>query len=181
MEALIFCLRELEKLKTVERGLYVGKRKESSAEHSWGCMLVADILIDFVEEPLNRQKVLDYLLYHDVVEVYAGDAKFNDPEEMKAKPVKEQQAFDRILEFIPNKERFKGIIESYEQRDSREAQFAKAVDSLEACIRNLNSDHASFEDGFTPELITQKYLPHVERFDITLKLFERLMDGLSKK
>ena len=34
MEKLIECLTELEKLKTVERGLNVGRRKESTAEHS---------------------------------------------------------------------------------------------------------------------------------------------------
>ena len=33
--------------------------------------------------------MLEFLLYHDVVEVYAGDAKFNNPEEMRLKHQKE--------------------------------------------------------------------------------------------
>jgi len=180
-EELIFCLSELEKLKTVERGLKVGKRKESSAEHSWGCMLIADILLDFVDEPLNKQEILEYLLYHDVVEIYAGDAKFNNPEEMKIKHEKERTAYLKILDFVPNKGRFEQIMASYEKRTSREAQFAKAVDCLEACVRNLNQDGPSFMDGFTPELIRGKYLPHVAQFEITLKLFESLMERIENK
>ncbi|XMB67520.1 hypothetical protein RI065_03070 [Mycoplasmatota bacterium zrk1] len=43
MEKLITCLTELEELKLVDRGLNVGNRKESTAEHSWSCMLIADI------------------------------------------------------------------------------------------------------------------------------------------
>jgi putative hydrolase of HD superfamily len=53
MEKLIIALTELEKLKYVERGTNVKGRKESTAEHSWSCLLIADILIDYVEEPLN--------------------------------------------------------------------------------------------------------------------------------
>ena len=85
MEQLVYCLCELELLKTIERGQRVGQRKESTAEHSWSCMLLADILIDFVPEPLSRPNVLECLLYHDLVEIYAGDAKFNNPDDMMQK------------------------------------------------------------------------------------------------
>ena len=62
MEKLIIALTELEKLKYVERGTNVKGRKESTAEHSWSCLLIADILIDYVEDPLNRLKVNEYLI-----------------------------------------------------------------------------------------------------------------------
>lgn len=106
MDQVIKSLLALEKLKTVERGLNVGNRKESSAEHSWSCMLTADILLDLVNEPLDRLKVFEYLLYHDVVEVYAGDAKFNNPEELRMKQEKEARALEKIASFHPNAGRF---------------------------------------------------------------------------
>ena len=62
-------------------------------------MLVADILIDFVSEPLNKLKVFEYLLYHDVAEIYAGDAKFNNPEEMRHKQQREEAAHQQICAF----------------------------------------------------------------------------------
>ena len=178
MEDLINSLSELEKLKTVERGLHVGSRKESSAEHSWSCMLIADILLDHIDEPLNRLHVLEYLLYHDVVEVYAGDAKFNNPEEMKRKHEKEEKSFQKILSFIPNPNRFQKIVTEYEQRTTREAAFAKAIDCIDSCIRNLNDENATGEDGFTETLIRNKYYPHVSKFPLTLELFEKLMEKL---
>ena len=143
MQALIHCLKELEKLKTVDRGLQVGDRKESSAEHSWSCMLIADILLDQLDEPLDRLKVMEYLLYHDLVEVYAGDAKFNDPEAMKVKEEKEEKAMKQISSLLPSAVRYNRIMHEYEGRETREAEFAKAIDCIDSCIRNLNDDRAT--------------------------------------
>ncbi len=177
-EQLITSLTELEKLKTVERGLNVGNRKESSAEHSWSCLLIADLVIDYVNEPLDRLKVFEYLLYHDVVEVYAGDAKFNNPEEMRLKQEKEERALEKISSFLPNSGRFRRIMSEYEHRKTRESEFAKAIDCIDSCIRNLNDENASNKDGFTESLIRQKYQPHVSKFSITQELFETLIGKL---
>ena len=181
MEELLTCLTELEKLKTVERGLNVGNRKESTAEHSWSCMLLADILIEFIEEPLNRHQVLEYLLYHDAVEVYAGDAKFNNPNEMEAKHQKELDAMKRIVALLPHPERFRTLVEQYESRKSREAQFAKAIDCIDALVRNLNDANNRSHDGFTEELIRNKYTPHVARFPFLMELFQTLMGKLKEQ
>ncbi|MGV6831423.1 MAG: HD domain-containing protein [bacterium] len=178
IEQLITSLAELEKLKTIERGLNVGDRKESTAEHSWSCMLIADLVIEYVNEPLDRLKVFEYLLYHDVVEVYAGDAKFNNPSEMKLKQEKEEKALKKISSFIPNSERFQRIMTEYEHRQTRESEFAKAIDCLDSCIRNLNDENASNKDGFTEVLIREKYEPYVSKFAITKALFETLMEKL---
>lgn len=181
MEELIECLMELEKLKLVERGLNVGNRKESTAEHSWSSMLIADILLEYIDESLDRLKVLEYLLYHDIVEVYAGDAKFNNPEEMRLKKEKEMASMKKIISIIPKPKRYEKIIEEYEKRESREAQFAKAVDCLDACVRNLNNDKKSNLDGFTEELIRSKYNPHVSKFKFTKELFETLINKLKEQ
>ena len=178
IEDVILVLRELEKLKYVERGSNVNGRKESTAEHSWSCIMIADILIDFADEPLDRLKVIEYLIYHDVVEVYAGDAKFNDPQQIELKNQKEQLAFDKIRSFMPNAKRFEQIFQGYEERSNREAEFAKAIDCLDACIRNLNDDAKDSSDGFTEVLIRQKYLPHVSKFQVTHEIFENIMEQL---
>lgn len=178
IEQLITSLTELEKLKTVERGQNVGDRKESSAEHSWSCLLIADLVIDYLNEPLDRLKVFEYLLYHDVVEVYAGDAKFNNPEEMRLKRQKEEKALEKISSFLPNPNRFKRIMTEYEQRKTRESEFAKAIDCIDSCIRSLNDESASNKDGFTEGLIRAKYEPHISKFTITKELFDTLMGKL---
>ncbi len=181
MDQLIICLKELERLKTVERGLNVGSRKESSAEHSWSCMLIADIVLDYINEPLNRLRIFEILLYHDAVEVYAGDAKFNNPEQMKVKKEKEEVAMKKIISVLPDSTRYKSLMHEYETRLSRESQFAKAIDCIDACITNLNDDKKTNEDGFTEELIRKKYEPHIQKFDFINKLFEVLISKLKQE
>ena len=181
MNQLITCLKELERLKTVERGLNVGSRKESSAEHTWSCMLIADIILDYLDEPLDRLRVFEMLLYHDVVEVYAGDAKFNNPEQMRVKKEKEEVAMKKVISLLPDSTRYKSLMHEYETRLSRESQFAKAIDCIDACITNLNDPNKNNEDGFTEELIRNKYKPHVQKFDFTSSLFEMLMEKLKKE
>lgn len=59
----------LYQLKAVYRACDVDDRKESSAEHSWGCMILADYFLSKMKLKLDRTKVMDILLYHDLVEV----------------------------------------------------------------------------------------------------------------
>ena len=143
-------------------------------------MLLGDILIDLVDEPLDRLKVMEFLLYHDLVEVYAGDAKFNNIEELKVKKEKEDMAMQQILSFIPNAQRYSDIISDYESKKSREAKFAKAIDCLDSCIRNLNDNSPRMDNGFSEELIRNKYTKHVSEFDLLLDLFEKVMYKLKK-
>lgn len=181
MNKLITCLKELERLKTVERGLNVGSRKESSAEHSWSCMLIADIILDYINEPLNRLRIFEILLYHDVVEVYAGDAKFNKPEQMRVKKEKEEVATKKIISLLPDSTRYESLMFEYETRHSRESLFAKAIDCIDACITNLNDDKKTNAGGFSEELIRNKYKPHIQKFDFINKLFEVLMNKLKQQ
>ena len=144
-------------------------------------MLIADILLDYIEEPLNRLKVLEFLLYHDLVEVYAGDAKFNNPEELRVKDEKEKASMEKIVSLLPRPRRYEEIIEAYKSKASREAQFAKAIDCLDSCVRNLNSENRSGSDGFTEALIREKYIPHVSMFEFIQDLFEAMMDTLKQQ
>ena len=66
----------------------------------------------------------------------------------------------------------------YETRESRESKFAKAIDCLDSCIRSLNDNRKSKEDGFTEALIRKKYKSHVKEFKITDELFENIMKFL---
>lgn len=181
MNELINCLKELTHLKAVYRGNIVNSRNESSADHSWSCMLIADVLIDYIDESLDRAHVLELLLYHDLVEIYAGDAKFNSPKQMGEKDEKEKAAFERITALIPDSSRYKDLLSEYEERKTREALFAKAVDCIDALISTLKHDGKTPADGFTEELIRNKYKPWVEKFEFIDKLFEEIMKLLNEQ
>ena len=87
----------------------------------------------------------------------------------------------KIIKLLPNSKRYEELIHEYESRESREAKFAKAIDCLDSCIRNLNDNNKSKKDGFTEELIRKKYKAHIKEFEFTDKLFEKIMKVLVKE
>ena len=79
-------LRRLYHLKHVDRFNSVLKRKESSAEHSWSCLILADYFLNLMKDrDIDRLKVYELLLYHDVVEIEAGDIGLLETEKRKDK------------------------------------------------------------------------------------------------
>ena len=66
---------EIDRLKTILRQNYLAdhSRRENSAEHSWHVALMALVLAEHAESPVNISRVIELLLVHDLVEIDAGD------------------------------------------------------------------------------------------------------------
>ncbi len=60
-------------LKNVYRAGSVDDRNESSAEHSWSCLLLADFFLQKMNLNIDKLKVYELLMYHDLVEIESGD------------------------------------------------------------------------------------------------------------
>ena len=75
LEQQIQFLVEIDKVKNIFRQTYLadGNRKENDAEHSWQIALMAFLLKEHVEEPVDVMKVIIMVLIHDLVEIDAGD------------------------------------------------------------------------------------------------------------
>jgi putative hydrolase of HD superfamily len=72
----IIRLSIINKLKSVYRLNSVDKRKESSAEHSWSCIVLADYILNKYKIDVDRLKVYELLMYHDLSEIHTGDFPF---------------------------------------------------------------------------------------------------------
>ena len=131
-------LRKLYRLKHIERMNTVLNRKESSAEHSWSCMILADYFLNLMEGRkkkgksmiIDRLKVYELLMYHDVIEIEAGDVPIHHVKERENKKEKEQKAFAIIKEDFPEalKEKFAKLFQEFEEQKTVEARFARAID-----------------------------------------------------
>ena len=66
---------ELDKLKKIQRQTYLRdeSRQENDAEHSWHLALMAILLSEYANEPVDTLKVIEMVLIHDAVEIDAGD------------------------------------------------------------------------------------------------------------
>lgn len=152
-------LMELDKLKSVLRRTRVkdaDKRLENSAEHSWHVALMAILLEEHANEPVDITKVVKMLLLHDIVEIDAGDTFVYDAIASQEQEEKELAAAERLFGMLPDDqaEDLKAIWLEFEQAESPEAKFAKALDRLIPILMNYNNDGQSWvEHGIAKQQV----------------------------
>jgi putative hydrolases of HD superfamily len=168
-------LRKFYELKHVERAGPVGNRKESSAEHSWSCLILADYFLSIMDEDLDRLKVYELLMYHDVVEIETGDTPIHHVEERLGKKEKEKVASHILKDHMPKVlgDKFIRLFEEFEARETKEAKFAKAIDALDALIHFL--DYKESWKGWSEEMVRKFHGSKVVAFKETKEAFEKLV------
>lgn len=159
IQAAVDLILECDKLKAVLRrtrpaGL---ERAENSGEHSWSAALFAMALFPHAPEGIDRLKVLEMLLVHDVVEIDAGDTFFYD--DRPEKEAEELKAAERIFAMLPGPEGERMLARwiEFEAGESPEAAFAKALDRLLPMVQNVAGGGRSWrENGVTLEMALSK-------------------------
>ncbi len=134
-----FC-REIDKEKEVFRQSYLcsGNRRENDAEHAWHAALMAVILEEYANEKVDLLKTITMLLIHDIVEIDAGDTYAYDVEGLKSQAEREAKAANRIYGLLPEdqRERMLALFREFEEGESPEARFAKALDNVQPVMQN---------------------------------------------
>ena len=140
LEQQIAFIVEIDRLKTIVRQNYLadGSRRENTAEHSWHVTLMAMILSEHAAEPVDRARVLELLLVHDLVEIDAGDTFAYDSAGEQTKAAREQAAAERIFGLLPaaQAEQLRAAWDEYEASETPEARFALSLDRLMPMIHN---------------------------------------------
>lgn len=152
---------ELEKLKAVTRKIKpVGlDRYENSAEHCWQAAMLALVLSKFTENDLNVDRVAKMLLIHDVCEIDADDVFFFDDAGRADAKKKEELAMERIFGILPDEiaAQFLELWDEFENGDTNEAKYARAIDRVMPIIQNLYNNKQSWaENNVTKEQILIK-------------------------
>lgn len=141
---------ELDKLKGVYRQALVKldkNRFENSAEHSWHISLTAQILQEYAVEEINISRVMTMLLIHDIVEIDAGDMfAFSNDSEHALQEEKEIAAATRIFGLLPQEQyqNYQQLWFEFEQAESVDARFAKAMDRILPLIQNMRNNGGSW-------------------------------------
>jgi putative hydrolase of HD superfamily len=147
-------LLEADRLKAIERRsrLADGSRRENSAEHSWHLALMATVLTEHADEPVDRLRVLTMLLVHDFVEIDAGDTFVYDDAARAGKHEQELDAARRLFGLLPD-DQARALLElwtEYEAGETADARFARAFDRLQPLLLN----HASGGETWTEHAVT---------------------------
>lgn len=141
---------EVDKLKTIFRQSFITdqSRYENDAEHSWHLALMAFLLAEYTDEPVDLVKVMKMVLMHDIVEIDAGDTYCYDEEGKLDKREREEKCAERIFSMLPedqSKEMF-ALWEEFERMETPEARYAAALDRLQPVLLNYTAQGLSWKN-----------------------------------
>ena len=131
---------ELDQEKNILRQTHLSNhgRRENDAEHAWHMAIMAYLLQEYSNAPIDVAKVMLMCLLHDVVEIDAGDTYAYDEKEKETQKAREEAAKERIYGLLPEdqKECFQQLFEEFEARETAESKFAHAMDNLQPLLLN---------------------------------------------
>ncbi|WP_300601586.1 HD family hydrolase [Niabella sp.] len=143
-------IKEIDKLKYVLRRtrLLHSDRRENDAEHSWHLAMMAIVLAEHANEPVDLLRVLKMVLIHDVVEIDAGDVFIYDTKKSHTNTEEELKAARRIFGMLPQSqaEALIEIWEEFEAGQTADAKFARALDRLEPLLQNTSNDGGTWKE-----------------------------------
>lgn len=154
-------IKEIDKLKYIQRKtkLFHSDRHENDAEHSWHLAMMAIVLAEHSDKPIDILKVLKMVLIHDIVEIDAGDTFIYDTTKSHLNTDEELLAAKRIFGLLPEEQakEFIAIWEEFEEGTSDEAKFAKSMDRLEPLLQNTSNNGGTWaEFGVSYEKVYEK-------------------------
>lgn len=142
-QQLAFAL-EIDKEKNVLRQTHLSGqgRRENDAEHAWHMSVMAYLLREYANEPIDIARTMIMTLTHDLVEIYTGDTYAYDAEGQATAAERESAAADEIFGLLPPDQatELRGIWEEFERNETPEAHFAHAMDNVQPMMLNDSND-----------------------------------------
>ena len=160
-------IAEVDKLKQILRRTILTdqSRQENDAEHSWHLALMAAILKEYAKEPFNMERVLKMLIFHDLIEIYAGDTFAFDKTGNIDKEKREKDAADKLFAILPKDQakEFRALWEEFDKMQTRDAKYAAALDRLQPFLHNALTDGHTWRLGkVTKQDVLARMQPTVE-------------------
>ena len=137
---------EIDKEKNIFRQTHLSNhgRNENDAEHAWHMAIMAYLLREYSNEPVDIGKVMLMCLIHDIVEIEAGDTYAYDEEGKKTQALREKQAKEHLFGMLPPDQasELMALFEEFEAYETAESKFAHSMDNLQPLMLN-NSNGGS--------------------------------------
>ncbi len=158
------------------------KRKETTAEHVYSCLKLADFFLDTEKEfcNLDRAKVMDLLMYHDDIEIITEDTCISDRDKREQKFENEKLAIPELAIKYPNclKDKLLSLDVEFREKNTVEAKFAEAIDKMDALVHELQYKEDWKPKNFGAENVIKWFKPSFEYSPTFTKYFELVMKYL---
>ena len=141
---------EIDKEKNIFRQTHLSGqgRNENDAEHAWHMAIMAYLLREYSNEPVDIGRVMLMCQIHDIVEIDAGDTYAYDADGLKTQKAREDAAKERIFSLLPEdqKQELVRIFDEFEAFQTPEAKFARAMDNLQPLLLNDSNDGGDWKE-----------------------------------
>ena len=160
-------LVEMDKMKNIYRQTRVlhEDRAENDAEHAWHLAMLAIVLYEYANEPVDLKTVLKTVLIHDIVEIDAGDTYAYDAAGNATKAEREQKAADRLFGMLPvdQGKEMRALWDAFEAGSTPEARFANSLDRIQPLMLNYCKHSESWRThGTRREQVEKRIRPIFE-------------------
>ena len=177
---------ELDKLKNIYRQTYVlhEERKENDSEHSWHLAVMAFLLAEYSNKPVDVLHVIKMVLLHDVVEIDAGDTYCYDSEGYKSKAEREEKAAERIFGLLPDDQRDElyALWREFEDCQTSDAKFAALLDRIQPMLLNYTKQGKSWrEHGIEKEQVIARNTGYFGISDSIGNMMRQVIDDAAEK
>ena len=128
----------------------------------WHLAVMAAVLSEHADEPVDVAKVITMLLMHDIVEIDAGDTFVYDEAAHADKEARELAAAERIYGLLPPDQAstFRDLWDEFEAKVTPEAKFAGAIDRLQPLLLNHASGGGAWaEHGIVATQVRKRNAP----------------------
>lgn len=174
---------EVDKEKNIFRQTHLSGhgRNENDAEHAWHMALMAYLLKEYSNEPVDIAKVMLMCLIHDVVEIDAGDTYAYDEDGLKTQKKREDRAKERIFSLLPEDQKADliALFDEFEAYETPESKYAHAMDNLQPLILNNSNGGSDWkEHGVTS---SQVYGRQSKTKLGSEKLYQEVVDKIIKE
>ena len=170
---------EIDKEKNIFRQTHLSGhgRNENDAEHAWHMAIMAYLLKEYANEPVDIAKVMLMCLIHDIVEIDAGDTYAYDEEALKTQKAREDAAKERIFSILPEeqKEEFMALFNEFEEFATPESKFAHAMDNLQPLMLNNSNDGGDWREVYAEQVYGRQNktrLGSEKLYEITKQIIE---------
>ena len=141
---------EIDKEKNIFRQTHLSGhgRNENDAEHAWHMAIMAYVLREYANEPVDIARVMLMCLIHDIVEIDAGDTYAYDAEGLKTQKARENAAKERIFSLLPDeqKQELMQLFDEFEEFATPESKFAHAMDNLQPLLLNNSNGGGDWKE-----------------------------------
>lgn len=175
-------LNLINKLKEIERKTKVKNRYETTAEHTFSALVLAEYFFKKTKK-INKEKVRKLILYHDFCEIYAKDTFLPEERELKKKEKLEDKAVKRLEKELP-KEIAEDLTKYWKEwlaGKTSEAKFAKSIDALDPVIQATNYPKDWKKYNITESVLRKRKEKYFTEFPPIKMFFEELIKELKKR